>query len=48
MGSWLNGNFKIFYKENPRDNEEFRCAVEKMIMVEEKVRERLLDKQLRK
>ena len=39
--SWLGGNF---CKENPRNNEEFRRTVEKMITVEEKTRERFPDR----
>jgi hypothetical protein len=41
MAKW---QFQDFCKENPRNNEEFRHQVEKMIMAEEKMRERLLDK----
>jgi hypothetical protein len=41
MAKW---QFQDFCKENPRNNEEFRRAVEKMIMAEEKTRERFLDK----
>ena len=37
MARW---QFQDFCKENPRNNEEFRCTVEKMITVEEKTRER--------
>jgi hypothetical protein len=44
MESWLSGSFKIFAKKNPRNNEEFRRAVEKMIMAEEKMKERFLDR----
>jgi hypothetical protein len=36
--------FQDFCKENLRNNEEFRCTVERMIMVEEKMRERLPDR----
>jgi hypothetical protein len=36
MAKW---QFQIFCKEIPRNNEEFRCAVEKIIMVKEKMRE---------
>jgi hypothetical protein len=41
MAKW---KFQDFCKENPRNNEEFRRAVEKMIMAEEKMRERFLDR----
>jgi hypothetical protein len=41
MAKW---QFQDFCKENPRNNEEFRRAVEKMIMAEEKSRERFLDR----
>ena len=41
MARW---QFQDFYKENPRNNEEFRRTVEKMITVEEKTRERFLDR----
>jgi hypothetical protein len=41
MAKW---KFQDFCKENPRNNEEFRCTVEKMITVEEKTRERFLDR----
>ena len=37
MARW---QFQDFYKENPRNNEEFRRTVEKMITAEEKTRER--------
>jgi lipopolysaccharide biosynthesis protein len=37
MAKW---QFQDFCKENSRNNEEFRHAVEKMIMVEEKTKER--------
>jgi hypothetical protein len=36
--------FQDFCKENPRNNKEFTCAVEKMIMAEEKTRERFPDR----
>jgi hypothetical protein len=41
MAKW---QFQDFYKENPRNNEEFKRTVEKMITVEEKTRERFLDR----
>jgi hypothetical protein len=41
MAKW---QFQDFCKENPRNNEEFRRAVEKMIMAEEKTKERFLDR----
>ena len=41
MARW---QFQDFCKENPRSNEEFRHTVEKMITVEEKTRERFLNK----
>jgi hypothetical protein len=41
MAKW---QFKDFCKENPRNNEEFRCAVEKMIMAKEKTKERFTDR----
>ena len=41
MARW---QFQYFYKENPRNNEEFRRTVEKMITIEEKTRERFLDR----
>jgi hypothetical protein len=41
MAKW---QFQDFCIENPRNNEEFRCAIEKMIMAKEKMRERFLDK----
>jgi hypothetical protein len=41
MAKW---QFQDFCKENPRNNEEFRRVVKKMIMAEEKMRERFLDK----
>jgi hypothetical protein len=41
MAKW---QFQDFCKENPRNNEEFRRMLEKMIMAEEKTRERFLDK----
>jgi hypothetical protein len=41
MAKW---QFQDFCKENPRNNEEFRHIVEKMIIVEEKTRERFLDR----
>jgi hypothetical protein len=41
MAKW---QFQDFYKENPRNNKEFGRTVEKMIMTEEKMRERFLDK----
>ena len=41
MARW---QFQDFYKENPRNNEEFRRTVEKMITAEEKTRERFLDR----
>ena len=40
MARW---QFQDFCKENPRNNEEFRRTVEKMITVEEKTRERFPD-----
>jgi hypothetical protein len=41
MAKW---QLQDFCKENPRNNEEFRHVVEKMIMAEEKMRERFLDR----
>jgi hypothetical protein len=41
MAKW---QFQDFYKENPRNNEEFRRAVEKVIMAEENTRERSPDR----
>ena len=41
MARW---QFQDFYKENPRNNEEFRHIVEKMITAEEKTRERFLER----
>jgi hypothetical protein len=41
MAKW---QFQDFCKENPRNNEEFRRTVEKMIMTKEKTRERFLDR----
>ena len=41
MARW---QFQDFCKENPRNNEEFRRTVEKMITTEEKTRERFLDR----
>jgi hypothetical protein len=41
MAKW---QFQYFCKENPRNNEEFRRTVEKMIMAKEKTRERFLDR----
>jgi hypothetical protein len=41
MAKW---QFQDFCKENPRNNEEFRYAVEKMIMAEDKMRKRFLDR----
>jgi hypothetical protein len=41
MAKW---QFQDFCKENPRNNEEFRRAVEKMIMAEEKMKERFPDR----
>jgi hypothetical protein len=41
MAKW---QLQDFCKENRRNNEEFRHVVEKMIMAEEKMRERFLDK----
>jgi hypothetical protein len=41
MAKW---QFQDFCRENPRNNEEFRYAVEKMIMAEEKTRERFPDR----
>jgi hypothetical protein len=41
MAKW---QFQDFCKENPRNNEEFRRVVEKMIMAEEKMRERFSDR----
>jgi hypothetical protein len=41
MPKW---QFKDFCKENLRNNKVFRCIVEKMITMEEKMRERFLDR----
>jgi hypothetical protein len=41
MAKW---QFQDFYKKNLRNNEEFRCIVEKMVTTEEKTRERFLDR----
>jgi hypothetical protein len=41
MAKW---QFQDFCKENPRNNEEFRRAVKKMIMAEEKTKERFPDR----
>jgi hypothetical protein len=41
MAKW---QFQDFCKENPRNNKEFRCVVQKVIMVEEKMRERFSDR----
>ena len=41
MARW---QFQDFCKENPRNNEEFRRIVEKMITAEEKTREKFLDR----
>jgi hypothetical protein len=41
MAKW---QFQDFCKENPRNNEEFRRVVEKMIMAEEKTKERFPDR----
>jgi len=41
MARW---QFQDFYKENPRNNEEFRRTVEKMITAEEKTKERFLER----
>jgi hypothetical protein len=41
MAKW---QFQDFCKKNPRNNEEFKRVVEKMIMAEEKTRERFLDR----
>jgi hypothetical protein len=41
MAKW---QFQDFCKENPRNNEEFRRAVEKIIMAKEKTRERFSDR----
>jgi hypothetical protein len=41
MAKW---QFQDFCKENPRNNEEFRRVVEKMIMAEEKMREGFPDR----
>jgi lipopolysaccharide biosynthesis protein len=41
MAKW---QLQDFCKENLRNNEEFRHAVEKMIMAEEKTRERFPDR----
>jgi hypothetical protein len=41
MDKW---QFQDFCKENPRNNEAFRCQVEKLIMAEEKMRERFPDR----
>jgi hypothetical protein len=44
MTKW---QFQDFCKENPRNNEEFRRTVEKMIMAEEKMKERFPDRNTR-
>jgi hypothetical protein len=41
MAKW---QFQDFCKENPRNNEEFRRAIKKMIMAEEKTKERFSDR----
>jgi hypothetical protein len=41
MAKW---QFQDFCKEDPRNNKEFRCIIEKMIIVEEKTRERFSDR----
>jgi hypothetical protein len=41
MTKW---QFQDFYKENPKNNEEFRRVVEKMIMAEEKMKKRFPDR----
>jgi hypothetical protein len=41
MAKW---QFQDFCKENPRNNEELKRVVEKMIMAEEKMRERFPDR----
>jgi hypothetical protein len=41
MAKW---QFQDFCKENPRNNEEFRRTVEKMIITEEKTREKFPDR----
>ena len=41
MARW---QFQDFCKENPRNNEEFRRTVEKMITAEEKTQERFSDR----
>jgi hypothetical protein len=41
MAKW---QFQDFYKENTRNNEEFKRMVEKMIMAEEKTKERFTDR----
>ena len=41
MARW---QFQDFCKENPRNNEEFKRTVEKMITVEEKTKERFLER----
>jgi hypothetical protein len=41
MTKW---QFQDFCKENPRNNEEFRRTVEKMIMAKEKMKERFPDR----
>jgi hypothetical protein len=41
MAKW---QLQDFCKENPRNNEEFRRTVEKMIMAEEKMRKRFSDR----
>jgi hypothetical protein len=41
MAKW---QFQDFYKDNLRNNEEFRCTVEKMITANEKTQERFLDR----
>jgi hypothetical protein len=43
-GIMVKWQFQDFCKENPRNNKEFRRMVEKMIMAEEKMRERFLDR----
>jgi E3 ubiquitin-protein ligase DOA10 len=43
-GIMAKSQFQDFCKENPSNNEEFRRVVEKMIMDEEKTRERFSDR----
>jgi hypothetical protein len=44
MAKW---QFQDFYKDNLRNNEEFRCTVEKMITAKEKTPERFPDRNKR-